>query len=170
MAEIFKTKGLAELSKFLQQLPVKIERNVMRGAMRAAANTYKADAKANVPVSAPSRKNQREYNAYAGQLRDSVRVTTRSKRGMIYATVKAGGVVKKTNVFWAMMVEYGTRPHWNNEAKTVWHPGARAKPYMRPAFDKQSRNAVIAAGNYIKTRLATQHGIDTADIQIGEEE
>jgi hypothetical protein len=37
---------------------------------------------------------------------------------------------------------------------------------MRPALDGQSSAAVVAAGEYIKKRLATKHGLDTADINI----
>ncbi|MTV59152.1 hypothetical protein GM547_13990, partial [Streptococcus pneumoniae] len=43
-------KGGAELNKFLQQLPAKIEQSVLRGALRAGANVVMAEAKANVPV------------------------------------------------------------------------------------------------------------------------
>tara|TARA_R100000152_G_C6763573_1_gene188022 strand:+ start:998 stop:1462 length:465 start_codon:yes stop_codon:yes gene_type:complete len=55
-----------------------------------------------------------------------------------------------TNVEYAPNVEYGTSPHMINspvliktkdDAKGKWryikeHPGSRAKPYMRPAFDE----------------------------------
>jgi len=41
---------------------------------------------------------------------------------------------------------------------------------MRPAFDGQSSAAIMAAGEYIKKRLATKHGMDTADVNIEAEE
>ena len=49
---------------------------------------------------------------------------------------------------------------------TVFHPGAKPKPYMRPALDARAQDAVIAAGEYIKKRLATKNGLDTSDITI----
>jgi hypothetical protein len=47
--------------------------------------------------------------------------------------------------------------------KEVQHPGARAKPFMRPALDTQARNAVERAAEYMRNRLRTKHGIDIAD-------
>ena len=49
------------------------------------------------------------------------------------------------------------------------HPGFRPKPFMRPALDSQANNGVLAAADYIKKRLATKNGINTADIDIGME-
>ena len=46
MADV-KVKGLADLNKFLQQLPAKVEQSVLRGALRAGANVVMAEAKAN---------------------------------------------------------------------------------------------------------------------------
>ena len=41
---------------------------------------------------------------------------------------------------------------------------------MRPAIDSQAQNAILAAGEYIKKRLSTKHGLDTAEIEIGIDE
>lgn len=51
MAEQF-VHGMAELGKALEQLPIKLERNVMRGAMRAGAKVQLAKAEQEVPVEA----------------------------------------------------------------------------------------------------------------------
>jgi len=40
---------------------------------------------------------------------------------------------------YAHLVEFGTKPHM---IKNTRHPGAKAKPFMRPAFDKHSRGAL----------------------------
>ncbi|MBK7493596.1 MAG: HK97 gp10 family phage protein [Nitrosomonas sp.] len=114
MAEI-KVKGLDELQSFLDQLPAKVEANIMRAALRAGAKPILAAAKANVPVGEPSRKGAELYKHYSGALRDSIRVSARIDRreGKVTASIKAGGKVGKTgaNVFYAHMVEFGTRPH-----------------------------------------------------------
>lgn len=185
MAEIHVT-GLIELQKFLDTLPAKLEANVMRGALKAGANVIKTQAKANAPVGPPSAENRRLYGGYMGALRDSIRVSTRTLRtqGIVMARVIAGGKNRKTgaDVFYAHMIEFtGARPHTITRKgsgflylfgifrKSVQHPGFQAKPFLRPALDRQAQNAVIAAAEYMKKRLATKEGLNTADIEIGVE-
>lgn len=93
MADV-RVKGLADLNKFLQQLPAKVEQSVLRGALRAGANVVMAEAKANVPVD-------------SGLLRDGLKVTTNSRRGRVTAKVKATG----KHSFIAPWLEYGTAAH-----------------------------------------------------------
>lgn len=159
MSEI-RVKGLADLNKFLQQLPAKMEQNVLRSALRAGANVVKEEAKANVPVD-------------SGVLRDGLKVSTNSRRGRVTANVKATG----KHAFIAPWIEYGTAAHKIASkgkglffgglfARSVEHPGSRAKPFMRPALDAKAQEAVIAAANAIKRRLATKNGIDTSSVEI----
>lgn len=192
-------KGLAELQRYLNALPAKIEANVLRGALRAGAKEIEAAAKSYVSVSEPSSTNKKRYGGFAGQLRKSIYVRTRSKKGVVTATIQAG----RGNAYYAQFVEYGTQQHWIKASErpmrntrrgkrsmsirtmnriasrggslqigksfvgqAVIHPGAQPKPFMRPAMDNRARAAVLAAGAYIKKRLSTAHGIDTADIQL----
>lgn len=172
-------KGLADLQKFLDQLPAKLEQNVLRGALRAAAKPVMEAAKQNVlPVGEPSDTNKRLYKLYAGALRDSIRLSARidRKRRMVVASVKAGGKSAKTgaDVFYAHMVEFGTRPHSvvkgsslrSSRAQTAQHPGTKARPFMRPALDSQAKAAVIVAAEYMKKRLSTKHGLDTSELSF----
>lgn len=202
-------KGLSDLQRFLDALPAKVERNVLRGALRAGAMPIRDEAKRTAPIAAPSSRNRKEYGAYHGALRDSIRVSVKAKGGRVTASIKAGGKAKGgVEVYWAGWAEFGTRPHFisvRDEAKpgrntrhgwrglsirtinrmaargslrigqnfvgaSVTHPGARPRPYMRPALDRQATNAVLRAGEYIKARLATKHGLDTADVTIEAEE
>ena len=154
-------KGMAELSKLLKELPEKVQRNVVRSALRAGAKPILEEAKANAPVD-------------SGALRDSLEIATSGKGGVPTATVR-------TKLFYARFIEYGTAPHaipaLSGSALTVddklldhvYHPGAGPRPFMRPAVDTKAEAAVIATGEYIKKRLATKHGLDTADIEIGAE-
>ena len=48
--EQFQVQGLKELHTMLQQLPVRIEKNIMRGAIRAGANVYRDAARQAAPV------------------------------------------------------------------------------------------------------------------------
>jgi HK97 gp10 family phage protein len=159
MAEIH-VRGLKELQKFLDQLPVKIERNIMRGALRAGAKPILAQAIAGVPVQ-------------SGELKNSLKISTSAKGGTVESKVK-------TNVFYSRFVEFGTQAHFITAkkggwlsfggifAKSVWHPGIPKGPhaFMRPALDSQAQAAVVATAEYIKKRLATKEGLDTSHIMI----
>lgn len=191
-----KVRGLAELNKFLQELPANLEANILRGALREGALVVEADAKARVPVA-------------SGRLRDSIKVTTRLRKGRVSATVHAGGKTNKRvgtnragnvsvvydNPYYAVWVEYGTAAHkiaakyakalvlrpnarassgfanrWMRGAilvEGVNHPGSKPKPFMRPALDAKAQEAVLAAANYMKKRLASKRfGKDTSGVEV----
>lgn len=170
MTTEFQVKGLKELQRFLDTLPAKVEANIMRGALRAGAKPILESARSSAPVGEPSENGRKKYNHYVGALRDSFRVSGRinSRKGEVTVSVKAGGKVKKTgaDVFYAHMVEFGTKPHAIRKGGKVSHPGTSPRPFMRPALDSKSGEAVVAAGNYIKRRLSTKHGLDVGDIDI----
>lgn len=151
MADI-EIKGAAELQRALAQLPAKLEARVSRQALRAGAKIIEQEAKARVPVN-------------EGKLRASIRVSTGIRNGVVNAQVKAGGR-KKGDPFYAHFVEFGTKPHEIKPRrfkslfiaglmrKIVQHPGAKAKPFMKPAFDAKAQEAVGAVTDYIRKRLA----------------
>lgn len=151
--------GGKELAQFLQQLPLKIEKNIMRAALRAGARVIADEAKQNVPV---------QY----GDLKKSIRTGSNAKKGRVEAYAKAGD--KKA--WYYRFVEFGTAAHiikgksGNNlkfttkdgkliQIPQVNHPGAKAKPYMRPALDSKGDDAVLAVTNKIRERL-TKEGIN----------
>jgi len=154
MADEEMIRGGREIGQFLQGLPVKVERNILRAALRAGINEFKAEIKQNVPVD-------------SGALRSSVQVSVKSKRGTVYARVKVGG--KKAPH--AHLVEFGTAAHKIKAKKhhalafggltvqEVDHPGAKSHPFVRPAFDSKSQAAIAATGNKIRERL-TKEGIN----------
>lgn len=161
MADV-NVKGLAELQKYLDAFPPKMERNVLRGALRAGANVVKKAAFQNI-------------HHVSGDLGKSLKVRSNARGGKVTASVY-------TRVFYAKFVEHGTRPHTitakNRKGlsfggmlfQSVDHPGiVNPKPFLRPALYSQAAPAVVAVGEYIKNRLATKHGLDTADIEIAEE-
>lgn len=155
-----RVKGLSELNAALQTLPAKIEANVLRSAMRAGANVIKDEARANVSVA-------------SGKLRAGLKVSTSSRRGKVTAKVKATG----EHAHVAPWLEFGTAAHHivskgkglnigGVVVRSVDHPGISPRPFLRPALDSKAQQAVVAVGNAIKKRLATKHGIDTADIEV----
>lgn len=173
-------KGGKELDAFLRSLPVKVERNIMRAALRAGAAVLREEAKANVPVD-------------SGDLRRSIRVTTSFKKGIVRAAVKTDPTI----AFYAQMVEYGTKPHLikvqdserpinyrltSKRGKLTYmsmttvnrnvlrigstfvgpvvsHPGSKPTPFLRPAFDTKSGAAIAAVAAKIRERL-TKEGIN----------
>jgi len=175
-----KFKGGRELQAFLNTLPAKVEKNIMRSALRQGANVIKDEAKAQVPVD-------------QGDLEKSIRVSTRSRRGEVKAIVK-------TDDYKAKWVEFGTAPHFisvkesakptrktrrgartvsvgtvNKMVKngslviggdfvgeSVAHPGARPNPFMRPAIDSKTNEAIVAVGSQIRKRL-TKEGLNVPD-------
>ncbi|RYF64041.1 MAG: HK97 gp10 family phage protein, partial [Comamonadaceae bacterium] len=157
-----KVKGLAELNQFLSQLPAKVEANVLRGALRAGANVVADEVKTQAPVA-------------TGELRDSFKVRTSSRKGVAMATVR-------TKVFYARFIEFGVAAHkivgkangvlrfGDTTVRVVDHPGIRPRPFMRPALDSKAGAATVAAAEYMKRRLSTKEGLNTSDIEIGIEE
>lgn len=162
MTQFAHVKGFEELDKFLQELPVKTEKNVARGAMRAAANEVKAEAKANI-------------HSVSGELAKGLRVSSRVNQGTVVATLKVGG----KHAFIGHMLEFtGAKAHVIRAAfkgalaingvlvNQVNHPGFKPRPFMRPALDAKWQDAIVAAGNYVKKRLLRKEGLDTTHIEI----
>lgn len=150
--------GGAALDALLASLPVKMETNVMRSALRAGAKVFLDEVKQNIPVK-------------QGFLRASARITTRkTKEGQVTASVKVGNRL----AFYANMVEFGTRPHsiapkagrleinGRFVAGTVEHPGIAPHPFMRPAADAKFTAAVAAVQAKVRERLAKQ-GLNVPD-------
>lgn len=160
MSDLPHVKGLAELDTFLQQLPVKMERNILRSALRAGAKVVQDRAKQNI-------------HSVSGVLAASIKVGTRARGGKVTATVG-------TRIYYAKFVEYGTRPHTIQAKsaeslaigglygffKSVDHPGiVHPSPFLRPAFDAKVHEAVVAIGEQVKRRL-TKEGLDVSDVLV----
>lgn len=153
--------GLDDLQAALSEFTQKIQGNAMRQALYAGQKVFMAAAAANVPVSAPSGGNAAEYGAYAGALKDSLRISTYNRDGVVRAVLKAGSA----KAYYAHMVEFGTAQHYitsqtgkilkfgDKFAKNLVHPGATAHPFMRPAFDSVGEQAVQAVAEYLKQRI-----------------
>lgn len=159
--------GLRELDLMMKQLPANIEKNIMRGALRAGQNVFAKAAKSNL---------RQNGSVDSGELERSVRVRFKrqSERfGFIRSYVLAGS--KKA--FYAHWVEYGTATFYTGNGRTVggayeitpkvagslllggllrdsvMHPGIRPKPFMRPAVDENFDTAVNRAAEYLRKRI-----------------
>jgi hypothetical protein len=87
-------KGLRELQQVLDQVPAKVERNVLRGALRAGMTVVKPIAQANV-------------HSVSGELARGLKIGTRARGGQVTANLKTTGVHARVG----HLVEYGTHAH-----------------------------------------------------------
>lgn len=181
MSELIHVKGLDELSKFLDQLPHKLQANVLKSALRAGAKPIAADAKRRCPVGEPSAEGKRLYGHYKGALRDSIRIGTIFKRGRATAVVKVGGKSKGADIWYAHIIEFtGAAAHAVRGKlggslflgglfrRSVHHPGMKARPFLRPALNAQAQNAMVETAKYLRTRLSTKEGLSAAaNVRLG---
>lgn len=150
--------GGAELARALAEFPLKVEVNMQRGGLRAGAKVIMEDAKSRVP-------------RQTGALRNSIRIKTGKKQdGSPVAYVVAGRSKKKGDPWYAHLVEFGVKRHviiagGGTKAgkvlaagarilgEKVDHPGAVAKPFLRPALDTKAQSAIDAVANYLRNRI-----------------
>lgn len=168
-----KVDGLADLKKMMQDLPVKIEANITRGAMRAGQTVVMNAAKNIAPID-------------KGDLRKSIRIRAdrkAQKRGFVRVDLVAGS----KDVWYAHLIEYGTASFYSGKGQTVGkpyiikgkeggkeasttrkrkalkigatfvdqvvHPGIKPQPFMRPAIDQNLQKAIDTVAQYFKTRV-----------------
>jgi HK97 gp10 family phage protein len=134
-------QGLAEALEKLKLFPDRLARNVMRGALRAAAKPVVEDARRRVPVLAVPDARRR-----AGALKRSIRSMSpqlRLNEGLIKGGVRAGANKKKDDPFYAHMVERGTVK-------------MGARPFLRPAGDTQAGAAGDALAAYVLARFEAE--------------
>lgn len=166
-------RGRAEISAFIASLPDQLKDKVLRGAARAGANVIAKEAKATV---------------ISKEVESAIKVATATEDGRIIGKVQ----VKGRGAYIAPWLEYGTDPHFvavadsqrnglsvrkvneqtgDHEALkingafvtgTVFHPGARPHPFLRPALDIKEADALQAAQRYISTRI-TKAGVTGSD-------
>ena len=121
------SSDLNKFSVILRELPDEIKDNVRKVVKNSAFNIERS-AKSSASVK-------------TGHLKRSIS----TKMGDMEATIHT------SNLKYAPMVEFGTRPHiiraknkkalyWKgatHPVKQVNHPGSKAKPYLIPAFEKE---------------------------------
>lgn len=154
--------GLAEMRRFIANLPATLEKNVLRGAMRAGAQVIADDAI-----------DRLQSHKESGDLARSVKVRVAATDRKVEASVDVDD-------FKAHWLEHGTEPHFilarpergsvrmaNRQLKRgalllngakivaeVHHPGARAFPFLLPAADAKEGEAVAAAQAHLDRHAA----------------
>ena len=176
MEREFEVTGLAELYTALQELPVRIERNITRGALRAGVAVFRDEARANVPKD-------------SGFLRKSIKSESDVRYGKAYGYVRIDR--NKGGAFYAHMLEFGTASYYAGSGRSkrqpyripkatigrkktantvskrlkfntpggfvirnaVIHPGIKPTFFMRKAFDRKQKEAMDAFKAYVENRL-----------------
>ena len=172
--------GLRELQGALQQLPLNIAKNVLRGSVNAGAAVIRAQAKSNAPQYTGE---VSDGHPPPGTLKRSIytkRIAERCdqfkqvffvgvRKGKKYQRQGKGGHLSQ-DAFYASWVEYGhffappgkhgfaSRRKAMNAAALNGGviSGARfviGHPFMRPAYESQKSNAVQAIKNYLAMRI-----------------
>lgn len=157
MSEV-RVKGLAELEKALNELPLKFEKNIVRGALRAGAKVVRDEARALAPVAPPTKEGREKYGGRAGLLRDSIRVSSsKVVDGRVVVNVVAGGSVKGTKnfgggaAFYARWVEFGTKPHMITVAQPLGRMTRRGwKPFSIRTHNRMlHRGSLVIGQNFV---------------------
>lgn len=173
-----KLHGMIDLTSVLATLPEKLERNILRGALKAGAEVF-ADG---------SREECR-----SAEVRATIKTSSRAEPGLVTAKIQTKG----PGAHKAPWLEYGTDPHFisvddeqsegrtvrrintlekkgsiviggNFVGKTVHHPGAKPYPFMRPPIDNRQQAAVDAMVGYASNRIA-KVGLNTPPPEEPEE-
>lgn len=168
MDATFEIQGLRELQQAMQQLPARIERNIMSGAVAAGTRVVLAETKIRAPDS-----------------RIKAALSSRSKKARrgeiireIYLKQKKG-----RDTFYAKFFEFGTASYYTGKGRSVRkpylipkkpgktirigrnlvtkqiiHPGIKPQPFLRPALDIKGQEAIRTMATYIKLRLPMETG------------
>lgn len=168
-------RGKDAVRAFIASVPEKLAERVLVGAGRAAANVIADEAR---------------DRSISDEVTAAIKVTVKREPGRIVARV----VVKGPGAYLAPWLEYGTEPHFisvdDNQREgmsiarfnksdaaaslviggkfvgtTVWHPGARAHPFLRVSLDVKEGEAIAAAQQYISARVGKSgiRGTDEGD-------
>ena len=150
-------QGIPELQAGLRGLGASISGLIMGKALRAAGEPIRERAAELAPTRADPMESSQTYRVIAslrgsnaqprgGRLKKSMTISPDPDQPN---TVRVG---PSKAAFYGHMVELGTAPHamgtgsstrWKGKPQTGrMHPGARAKPFLRPAFDEKAGEAL----------------------------
>lgn len=150
-----KVEGLDKLAAALRELPQRLGRNVLRGAVAAGATVIRNEARLHAPVYTGD---VAQGHPPPGTLKRAifqVRVREKSddKRQVFIVSVKQG---KKYRVQGKRGDKSQDAYYWRwVEMGTVNMP---ARPFLRPAFDAKKEEAVAAIAGYLANRIPQEVG------------
>lgn len=125
MSFTVKITGLREVQRKLNALPDKVQKKVVRAALRRATVILQKAVKADAPV------------GDTGQLRKAVKITTSFRKGVISAKVTIGKKNFVGDTYYAAIVEFGSKYQ-------------EGQHFMERAFDANKQNVAEQAAVEIK--------------------
>lgn len=145
-----KVEGLDKLSAVLRELPQRIGRNALRGAVSAGAAVIRNEARLRAPV-------------YTGDVSQGHPPPGTLKRAIFQSRVKSGCDDQRQTFMVAVKQGKKYRGQGKKGDKSQdayywrWVEMGTAKmaphPFLRPAFDAQKENAVLAIATYLAERI-----------------
>jgi hypothetical protein len=134
----------------LEEFPAKVEANVARGAVRAAAKVMHGLILGLTPIR-------------SGKLASTVRLSTRKDGKIVKGAAKVGN--RARGIYWGGFVMGGTKPHLIKPSvksalniggvlrRVVRHPGTKAQPFVEQADRAGRERAIRAAFEYADGRV-----------------
>lgn len=172
----FRTKGVPELVKALQAIDKKVAKKALKQAVKEAAKPILKDARSNVAVDTRTLKKAlgikvKVYKGGSGIVglvgvrKDKKGKPIKHKKKV--GTNRKGEDVFRDPVYYAHLVEFGTRRHTiakndrlarkDRKQKQVQtgrlHPGAKPQPFLRPALDGNRRQVKDTMIRVLKAAL-----------------
>lgn len=146
-----KVEGALEIEKALGKLVIKIEKNISRRAVGAAAKVLISEMKSRVPTRTGTLK--RSIGMKRMKIRKTVTVIIGPRTGNArrQREGKNGRIIKGSDGWYGHLVEFGTlnsrtRPlapgSRRKSRKSGLSTGMQARPFMRPAFDSKASAAI----------------------------
>lgn len=168
-------EGAEELDALLRGLPIWMQREVMKPALREASKLIAKDAKARCPIT--SRPHTVKGVKVFKRLRKSIGYKIKQYKNSGNWVSIIGPRLGRWAGYHAHLVEFGTGPRWRDPPEMKGHGlkrkgrarlkgfaellGVRggytgvmpAQPFMRPAFDENKRKAVAIVGRRARDEL-----------------
>jgi HK97 gp10 family phage protein len=142
-----KISGLAELEKALNDFPLKLERKMLVGGVRAGANVFRTEARLRAAVAEKAlikKFSGMNVTVQPGFMRK--KIASWQKRRTRYAVTFFIGILgykdrfSKLFPFWWRFLEFGTSK-------------MAAKPFLRPAYEAKKMEAIETMKRYLAERI-----------------
>lgn len=152
-SQLVNIQGFEKLQKALKELPSNVGRNVLRGAVGAAAAVIRKEAQTRAPVYTgdvadghppPGTLKRAIYQKQIRELSTNFRQIfyVGARHGKKYQNQGKKGNLSQDAFYWRF-VEFGTVK-------------MQSKPFLRPAFEAKKNDAIEAMRTYMETRIAKE--------------
>ncbi len=131
-----------DLLKALKQFPQNIQKNVIKGAVRAGCKPIVQEAKKNVPKETGNLKKSIGVVARRSKDKSKIKFAVTPRRHKKLPKIPYKELKKKGKLggYYAHMIEFGT--------STI-----PAQPFMRPAFENQDNQSIEEVKKYMAKRI-----------------